>query len=279
MDLTRQGDPGTLESDSAAARIHLPTRTEMMAMWEEQRVISSRIDFVACRSEWSELTSEHRASISSTLHALKRIDRRRVPLLTSLSGRAPQLLDESALWGTFVSDSVRHIRLLERFCRDARIGPSERPAGLDKLLDDQLATIARACATGSPLDELRALAADALGVVGIIYLGLALLLGRDLRRHHKLDGLSRALDRIADDKHRYVGYACVRLLEGQDEGLEVVDFGDLGPARIVGSEIAEKMCEMVPASGFLGDDDELVPRCQSLSIAALERRLIASGDL
>ena len=60
LELTQQGDPGTLASEGQARELKLLDPQQLYLLWERQNWVSQEIDFSRDREHWSNLTEEER---------------------------------------------------------------------------------------------------------------------------------------------------------------------------------------------------------------------------
>jgi ribonucleoside-diphosphate reductase beta chain len=117
LDLTQQGDPGTLRTEQQARELRLLEPQQLYELWERQQWVSQDIDFSADREHWANLTDEERDwaiwSLSSFFVGEERVT-------TQFSGLVMAYEDEQeeAFLTTQQVDEARHMQFFDRFYRE-----------------------------------------------------------------------------------------------------------------------------------------------------------------
>jgi ribonucleoside-diphosphate reductase beta chain len=117
LELTQQGDPGTLGTEEQARKIKLLTPQELYGLWERQNWISQEIDFGRDLEDWRKLNDEEREwavwSLSSFFIGEERVT-------TQFSGLVMAYEDEQeeAFLTTQQVDEARHMQFFDRFYRE-----------------------------------------------------------------------------------------------------------------------------------------------------------------
>jgi ribonucleoside-diphosphate reductase beta chain len=117
LDLTQQGDPGTLSTEQQARELKLLGPQKLYELWERQHWASQDIDFSADREHWANLTEEERDwavwILSSFFVGEERVT-------TQFSGLVMAYEDEQeeAFLTTQQVDEARHMQFFDRFYRE-----------------------------------------------------------------------------------------------------------------------------------------------------------------
>jgi ribonucleoside-diphosphate reductase beta chain len=117
LELTQQGDPGTLGTEEQARKIKLLNPQELYGLWERQNWISQEIDFGRDLEDWRNLNDEEREwavwSLSSFFIGEERVT-------TQFSGLVMAYEDEQeeAFLTTQQVDEARHMQFFDRFYRE-----------------------------------------------------------------------------------------------------------------------------------------------------------------
>ena len=117
LELTQQGDPGTLQSEQQAKKIQLLTPQQLYGLWERQNWVSQEIDFGADLEHWRNLNEEEREwavwSLASFFIGEERVT-------TQFSGLVMAYEDEQeeAFLTTQQVDEARHMQFFDRFYRE-----------------------------------------------------------------------------------------------------------------------------------------------------------------
>jgi ribonucleoside-diphosphate reductase beta chain len=117
LELTQQGDPGTLASEDQAQRIKLLTPQELYVLWERQQWLSQDIDFAQDQRDWANLNDEEREWATWLLSSFFVGEER---VTTEFSGLVMAYEDEQeeAFLATQQVDEARHMQFFDRFYRE-----------------------------------------------------------------------------------------------------------------------------------------------------------------
>src|SRR6266540_2866624 len=117
LEMTQQGDPGTVATEEQAQRIKLLTPQELYVLWERQQWLSQEIDFGTDREHWASLNDEEREWATWLLSSFF-IGEERVT--TQFSGLVMAYEDEQeeAFLTTQQVDEARHMQFFDRFYRE-----------------------------------------------------------------------------------------------------------------------------------------------------------------
>ena len=117
LDLTQQGDPGTLASEEQARKLQLLTPQQLYELWEKQYWISHEIDFSRDMEDWRGLDDEQRDWAVWLLSSFF-IGEERVT--TQFSGLVMAYEDEQeeSFLTTQQVDEARHMQFFDRFYRE-----------------------------------------------------------------------------------------------------------------------------------------------------------------
>jgi len=117
LDLTQQGDPGTLATEEQARKIQLLEPQQLYELWEKQNWISHEIDFSRDVEHWRGLSDEERDwamwSLASFFIGEERVT-------TQFSGLVMAYEDEQeeSFLTTQQVDEARHMQFFDRFYRE-----------------------------------------------------------------------------------------------------------------------------------------------------------------
>ncbi len=129
LDLTQQGDVGTMTDESKLASVKLMTPQQLYELWERQSWASSDISFARDQEDWASFDQRTRNDITWSLSSFF-IGEERVT--TQFSGLVMAYEDqhEEAFLTTQQVDEARHAQHFNRFY--------EQVVGLDMSFDDRL---------------------------------------------------------------------------------------------------------------------------------------------
>jgi ribonucleoside-diphosphate reductase beta chain len=132
LDLTQQGDVGTITDDSKLAQVQLMTPQQLYRLWERQNWQTQTIDFSKDRDDWAALEPEVKEEMLWGLSSFFVGEER---VTTQFSGLVMAYEDqaEEAFLTTQQVDEARHAQHFSRFY--------EEVAGYDGTMDDQLARV------------------------------------------------------------------------------------------------------------------------------------------
>jgi ribonucleoside-diphosphate reductase beta chain len=234
LDLTQQGDPGTLPSEGQAQRIRLLSPQELYVLWERQQWLSQEIDFSRDKEDWVGLDEEQREwavwSLASFFIGEERVT-------TQFSGLVMAYEDEQeeAFLTTQQVDEARHMQFFDRFYREvvgiddpdiqdrmARVRENLNEAFV-KLFDESLVEAAqRLIANPRDIDAK----VDFVTTYHMVIEGTLALTGQFFitdywEKNDLMPGFVEGFNKVARDEHRHVAYGTWFLKQkcGGDEAL------------------------------------------------------------
>jgi ribonucleoside-diphosphate reductase beta chain len=234
LELTQQGDPGTLGTEEQARKIKLLNPQELYGLWERQNWISQEIDFGRDLEDWRNLNDEEREwavwSLSSFFIGEERVT-------TQFSGLVMAYEDEQeeAFLTTQQVDEARHMQFFDRFYREV-IGLEEpdiegRLARVREDLNDAFVELfdralveagQRLIQDPSDTDAK----VDFITTYHMVIEGTLALTGQHFITKYWEDndlmpGFVEGFNRVARDEHRHVAYGTWYLKRacGEDERL------------------------------------------------------------
>ena len=259
LDLTSQGDVGTMTDESKLPNVQLMSPQQLYELWERQQWTSHTIDFGKDREDWAALPEAEKQNLAWNLSSFFVGEERVTTQFTGLVA-AYECQGEEAFLTTQQVDEARHAQHFNRFY--------EQVLGIDGTFEDRLARaredlnapflelfdvhLVEAC------DRLMADRADREAKVDfvttyhMIIEGTLALTGQYFltdycQRNDILPGFLEGFENISRDEHRHVAYGTWYLQQAaRDAGLR--------------RRIQEKLFELVPiAAGVLiptGQDPE-----------------------
>ena len=287
LDLTSQGDVGTISDESKLSSVTLMTPQQLYELWERQNWQSQTIDLTQDRQDWERMDPDLRTRLAWNLSSFF-IGEERVTTQFSGLVMAYESQGEEAFLTTQQVDEARHAQHFNRFY--------EQVLGIDGTFEDRLA---QARADLNPafiemFDEVlvdwgRRLVAsprdleakvDFVTLYHMIIEGTLALTGQwfltdYMERKQILPGWVEGFKLISQDEHRHVAYGTWFLREkAQDPALK--------------QRIAERVAELIPlASAVLvppGEDPEnyaildySMEETNTFAFNALNRRLKVIG--
>jgi ribonucleoside-diphosphate reductase beta chain len=218
LELTSQGDVGTITDDSKLSAVKLMDPQELYELWERQNWQSHTIDFAKDREDWAALDDELRENLSWNLSSFFVGEER---VTTQFSGlvMAYETQSEEAFLTTQQVDEARHAQHFNRFY--------EQVLGLDGTLDDRLAQARRQLNPafiemfdGVLVQWARRLIEDPhdleakidfvtlyhMIIEGTLALTGQWFLTEYMERHEILPGWVEGFRLISQDEHRHVAY-------------------------------------------------------------------------
>ena len=287
LDLTSQGDVGTMTDESKLSSVTLMTPQQLYELWERQNWQSHTIDFTRDREDWAAMDDQLRARMAWNLSSFFVGEER---VTTQFSGlvMAYESQSEEAFLATQQVDEARHAQHFNRFY--------EEVLGIDGTFEDRLQ---RAREDLNPaflemfdgvlvdwgqrlIDNPRDIEAkvDFVTLYHMIIEGTLALTGQwfltdYMERHQILPGWVEGFRRISQDEHRHVAYGTWFLREkAKDPSLR--------------QRVAERLSELIPlAAGVLvptGADPEnytildySMEETNAYAFNALHRRLKVIG--
>ena len=287
LDLTSQGDVGTISDESALSSITLMTPQELYELWERQNWQSHTIDFTRDREDWAAMDEELRDHLAWNLSSFFVGEER---VTTQFSGlvMAYESQGEEAFLTTQQVDEARHAQHFNRFY--------EQVLGIDGSYEDRLQ---RARADLNPpfiemfdgilvdwgqrlIEDPRDIEAkvDFVTLYHMIIEGTLALTGQNfltdyMERKDILPGWVEGFRLISRDEHRHVAYGTWFLREkARDSALK--------------QRIAERLAELIPLAAAVlvprGADPEsyaildyTMEETNTFAFNALQRRLKVIG--
>jgi ribonucleoside-diphosphate reductase beta chain len=287
LDLTSQGDVGTISDESKLSSVTLMTPQQLYELWERQGWQSHTIDFTRDRQDWASMDEDLRERLAWNLSSFFVGEER---VTTQFSGlvMAYESQSEAAFLTTQQVDEARHAQHFNRFY--------EQVLGLDGSFEDRLQ---RARDDLNPafiemfdgvlvdwgqrlIDDPRDIEAkvDFVTLYHMIIEGTLALTGQwfltdFMERKEILPGWVEGFKLISQDEHRHVAYGTWFLREkAKDAALR--------------RRISERLVELIPlASGVLvppGADpdsymilDYSMEETNTFAFNALHRRLKVIG--
>jgi ribonucleoside-diphosphate reductase beta chain len=219
LDLTQQGDPGTLRTEQQARELKLLEPQQLYELWERQQWASQDIDFSADREHWANLTDEEREwaiwSLSSFFVGEERVT-------TQFSGLVMAYEDEQeeAFLTTQQVDEARHMQFFDRFYREviqleqpdietrlARVRHELNDAFVE-LFDTSLVEAARRLIADPADIEAKV---DFVTTYHMVIEGTLALTGQNFiteywEKKELLPGFVDGFKKVARDEHRHVAY-------------------------------------------------------------------------
>jgi ribonucleoside-diphosphate reductase beta chain len=129
LDLTTQGDVGTISDDSKLMSVTLMTPQQLYELWERQNWQSHTIDLTQDRRDWETMEEELREQLSWNLSSFF-VGEERVTTQFSSLVMAYESQSEEAFLTTQQVDEARHAQHFNRFY--------EQVLGLDGTFEDRL---------------------------------------------------------------------------------------------------------------------------------------------
>ena len=219
LDLTQQGDPGTLRTEQQARELRLLEPQQLYELWERQQWVSQDIDFSADREHWPKLTDEERDwaiwSLSSFFVGEERVT-------TQFSGLVMAYEDEQeeAFLTTQQVDEARHMQFFDRFYREviqleqpdietrlARVRHELNDAFVE-LFDTSLVEAARRLIADPADVEAKV---DFVTTYHMVIEGTLALTGQNFiteywEKKELVPGFVDGFKKVARDEHRHVAY-------------------------------------------------------------------------
>jgi ribonucleoside-diphosphate reductase beta chain len=130
LDLTSQGDVGTIVDESKLSTVKLMAPRELYELWERQNWQSHTIDFTKDKRDWASMDGDLRSHLAWNLSSFF-IGEERVTTQFSGLVMAYESQDEEAFLTTQQVDEARHAQHFNRFY--------EQVLGIDGTFEDRLA--------------------------------------------------------------------------------------------------------------------------------------------
>ena len=251
LDITSQGDVGTMTDESKLSSIKLQTPQQLYELWERQHWMSQQIDFTKDREDWEGLSEEQRGHLSWNLSSFF-IGEERVTTQFSGLVQAYESQGEEAFLASQQVDEARHTQHFNRFYEqvvgldgtfEARLERARGDLNDDfiKLFDGELVDSGKRLIADPADVEAKV---DFVTLYHMIIEGTLALTGQHfiteyLEDNHLLPGFVEGFKLISQDEHRHVAYGTWFL---QQKAL------DPGLRR----RIAQRLMELIPmAAGVL----------------------------
>ncbi|HEY8638298.1 MAG TPA: ribonucleotide-diphosphate reductase subunit beta [Solirubrobacteraceae bacterium] len=232
LELTQQGDVGTITDDSKLASIQLMDPQQLYNLWERQNWISQDIDFTQDKQDWERFNEEERASIAWNLSSFFVGEER---VTTQFSGlvRAYESQGEEAFLTTQQVDEARHAQHFNRFYEQVvkydgtfedRLNQARKDVS-DAFIDlfDNHLVKAQDRLLADPTDMEAKV--DFVTLYHLVIEGTLALTGQFyitefMDNNGVLPGFTEGFKRIAQDEHRHLAYGTWFLKEkAKDPGL------------------------------------------------------------
>jgi ribonucleoside-diphosphate reductase beta chain len=219
LELTQQGDPGTLASEDQAQRIKLLTPQELYVLWERQQWLSQDIDFAQDQRDWANLNDEEREWATWLLSSFFVGEER---VTTEFSGLVMAYEDEQeeAFLATQQVDEARHMQFFDRFYREvvglespdiadrlARVREYLNDA-FGKLFDESLVEAGRRL-IANPKDmetKVEFVTTYHMVIEGTLALTGQFFITDYWQKNDLLPGFVDGFNKVARDEHRHVAY-------------------------------------------------------------------------
>jgi ribonucleoside-diphosphate reductase beta chain len=219
LDLTQQGDPGTLRTEQQARELRLLEPQQLYELWERQQWASQDIDFSADREHWANITDEEREwaiwILSSFFVGEERVT-------TQFSGLVMAYEDEQeeAFLTTQQVDEARHMQFFDRFYREViQLEQPDIEARLARVRDELNDAFVELFDT-SLVEAARRLIADPADIDAkvdfittyhMVIEGTLALTGQNFiteywEKKELLPGFVDGFKKVARDEHRHVAY-------------------------------------------------------------------------
>jgi ribonucleoside-diphosphate reductase beta chain len=251
LDLTSQGDVGTMTDESKLPDVKLMTPQQLYELWERQQWSSHTIDFTKDKDDWAGLDEETRGNLSWNLSSFFVGEERVTTQFTGLVA-AYESQGEEAFLTTQQVDEARHAQHFNRFY--------EQVLQIDGTFEDRLdrarqdlnepfielfdVHLVQACDRLMADRTDREAKVDFITTYHMIIEGTLALTGQYFltdycQKNDILPGFLEGFQNISRDEHRHVAYGTWYLQQAaRDPGLR--------------RRIQEKLLELIPlAAGVL----------------------------
>jgi ribonucleoside-diphosphate reductase beta chain len=219
LDLTQQGDVGTISDESKLGKVQLLNPQQLYELWERQQWLSHQIDFSQDKDDWASLTDEERDWFVWGMSAFFLGEER---VTTQFSGLVMAYEDEQeeAFLTTQQVDEARHMQFFDRYYREVmgldepfiqdrlkRVREDVTDAFVE-LFDVRLVQAAeRLIANPSDIEAK----VDFVTTYHMVIEGTLALTGQHFmlmtyERENLLPGFQEGFGNIARDEHRHVAY-------------------------------------------------------------------------
>jgi ribonucleoside-diphosphate reductase beta chain len=219
LDLTQQGDPGTLRTEQQARELKLLEPQQLYELWERQQWASQDIEFSADREHWANITDEEREWATWILSSFFVGEER---VTTQFSGLVMAYEDEreEAFLTTQQVDEARHMQFFDRFYREViQLEQPDIEARLARVRDELNDAFVELFDT-SLVEAARRLIADPADIEAkvdfvttyhMVIEGTLALTGQNFiteywEKKELLPGFVDGFKKVARDEHRHVAY-------------------------------------------------------------------------
>jgi len=288
LDMTQQGDVGTISDESKLATVKLMTPSELYRLWERQQWASSEIDFTQDRRDWEEMDADVRDEMMYGLSAFFVGEER---VTTQFSGlvMSYESQHEEAFLTTQQVDEARHAQHFNNLYEQVLQFDGTFEERLDwarehlndayrVLFDEHLVEVNRALIENPNDVEAKV---DFIVTYHMVIEGTLALSGQYFQTEFMeqrgiLPGHVEGFKKISRDEHRHVAYGTWYLQQ---------KLSDPGLARRAQDRLAQTLPAaagvLVPPGYSLGDDfvymDATSEQMNEFAFTALSRRLKVIG--
>lgn len=219
LELTQQGDPGTLASEDAASKLKLLGPQALYELWERQHWLSQEIDFSRDRADWEALSAEDREQLMFGFSQFF-VGEERVTTQFSALVMAYEDEAEESFLTTQQVDEAQHMQFFDRFYREV-LGFDEDGWGamlsrvrenvngaFRTLFDEELVNSAKRLIADPSDIEAKV---DFVTTYHMVIEGTLALTGQNFltsffERDGILPGFVDGFSKVSRDEHRHVAY-------------------------------------------------------------------------
>jgi ribonucleoside-diphosphate reductase beta chain len=218
LDLTAQGDVGTMADERRLSTVTLMDPQQLYELWERQHWSAHAIDFARDGEDWAGLPAAEKAEISWVLSSFF-IGEERVTTQFSGLVQAYETQSEEAYLTTQQVDEARHAQHFDRFYAqvlgrdgtfDERLARARRDLNADfvTLFDGALVDAGRALVAdpGDPAAKVDFVTTYHMIIEGTLALTGQHFMTRFLDERGILPGFLEGFRHISSDEHRHVAY-------------------------------------------------------------------------
>jgi ribonucleoside-diphosphate reductase beta chain len=288
LDLTAQGDVGTMTDESKLASVQLMNPQQLYELWEKQNWVSQTIDLTKDKEDWAAFTEEERSNMAWNLSSFFVGEERVTTQFTGLVA-AYEDQSEEAFLTTQQVDEARHAQHFNRLY--------ENVLGYDGSFEDRLARCSEQLnqhyitlfdehlvnANEALIDNPRDIEAkiDFVVIYHMVIEGTLALTGQYfqtgwMERQGILPGHLFGFQKISQDEHRHVAYGTWFLQQKA---------GDPSHAQRIQDRLMATLPSaagvLVPPGYALGDEYEYMgytsQEMNEFAFTALTRRLKVIG--
>lgn len=291
LDLTEQGDPGTIDAPDAMQNFKLMDPLQLYRLWEKQQWASQDIDFTQDKLDWAAMSELER---TMRLYPLSSFYLGEQLVTTSFAAYVMSAEDpnEEAFLATQLVDEARHTQFFDRFYTEVVNMDSPtiatRLAAMHERVNDSFHTLfsghlqpAVEALVDNPKDrvtKVRAITIYHMVVEGTLALTGQYALSESYRQLGILPGFVAGFDHVSRDEHRHVAYGTWYLQRAliEDPAMEDVVLGALAETLPHTTGVLDPPAEF--------DRDEIdrlsvitVEQTHEYAFKALSRRMKAIG--